>query len=92
MRRGLAYIITLMAIECSYSFRDLYVAAHKKEPEPGELPALYALLQEERNNIVRGWARQAGWEVKERHANDGVTYLAFAPSFKDQEISCQTSR
>jgi hypothetical protein len=74
-----------MAIECSYSFKDLYRAAHGgKEPKAGELRLLYALSQQERNRIVMDWARMAAWQTKERKGSDGISYLAFAPSFGEE--------
>ncbi len=70
-----------MAIECAYSFKDLFIAAHHVEPNDNELLSLYDLPQQERNEIVRKWAEQAGWETKERMGTDGKMYLAFAPEF-----------
>jgi hypothetical protein len=71
-----------MAIECAYSFRDLYTAAHKREPGQKELQSLYALPQSEKNAVIKRWAQLAGWEVKERIGVGGIIYTAFAPSFK----------
>ena len=70
-----------MPIECLYSFRDLYAAAYKRQPEHEELQSLYSLPQGEKNAVVKGWAQLAGWEVKERNGAHGITYVAFAPSF-----------
>lgn len=72
-----------MAIECAFSFRDLFIAAYGREPDGRELQLLYALSQEERNKTVKRWAKKADWEVTERTGSDGVTYLAFAPNFRE---------
>lgn len=69
-------------IECAYSFRDLYRAAHGREPKDKELELLYSLPQDKKNGVVKGWAKLADWETKERKGSDGIMYLAFAPSFK----------
>lgn len=71
-----------MAIECAYSFSDLFLAANKKSPTSEELDVLYALPQNERNKTVKIWAQIAGWEIKERLGHDGQIYFAFAPTFK----------
>lgn len=70
--------------ECAYSFKDLYNAAFGKPPTEVELSALYALPQEERNHVVKDWARQAGWGTKERMGSDGVRYTAFCPEFVNE--------
>ncbi len=70
-----------MPIECAYSFKDLFVAAHSIEPNEAELLALYDLPQEERNEVVSQWAEKAGWQVRQRTGSDGKEYLAFAPKF-----------
>ena len=75
-----------MAIECAYSFRDLYIAAHKREPKDKELKNLYSLQQNERNRIVKHWSEVAGWQTRERRGSDGVTYLAFAPNFMGDAV------
>jgi|GEM_PF-2271164 hypothetical protein len=71
-----------MDIECAYGFRDLYTAAHGRQPTKDELRSLYSLPQDKKNEVVNSWAKSAKWETKERKGSDGVTYLAFAPSFK----------
>ncbi len=72
-----------MAIECAYSFRDLFNAAYGREPNDGELQRFYSFSQEERNKTVKRWAQKANWEVAERIGSDGVVYLAFAPNFRE---------
>ncbi len=74
-----------MAIECTYSFRDLYLAAYGHEPKDKELKDLYSLPQEKINETVKDWAELAGWETKERKGTNRTNYLAFAPSF-DKDI------
>jgi len=70
-----------MAIECAFSFADLFRAAQNREPTEQELVALYALPQDLRNEKVQRWAQTAGWETRARVGTDGQTYLAFAPKF-----------
>ncbi len=70
-----------MAIECVFSFNDLYKAAFGKQPGELELKSFTSLNQKQRNGLVEKWARQAGWQTKEKLGSDGKIYLAFAPKF-----------
>lgn len=70
-----------MAIECAYSFADLFKAAHQKEPAEQELEDLYTLPQDQINKIVKEWATKAAWEIDQRTGSDGKLYYAFAPKF-----------
>ena len=70
-----------MGIECSYSFNDLYYAAYGELMERDVEDRLYAVDQKERNRMVAEWADDAGWETTPRTGSDGLTYLAFCPSF-----------
>lgn len=68
-----------MGIECDFSFIDLYQAAHHKKPEREELSSFGKISQAERNELVKQWAKKAGWHTKDKMGNDGQVYTAFAP-------------
>jgi len=70
-----------MAIECAYSFDDLYQAAYGKPIDISDKEKFQARPQEEINTMVRSWVKKAGWMMEERAGSDGKTYLAFAPHF-----------
>lgn len=72
-----------MAIECAYSFKDLYIAANGILPTDNELNELYKLHQRERNKTVSDWAQKAKWQTRRRVGSDGQVYFAFAPKFSD---------
>ncbi len=66
-----------MGIECDYGFWDLYRAAYGREAEVLDMEQLYALSQDERNEVVAKWAHMAGWRTDWRVGTDGLRYLAF---------------
>lgn len=70
-----------MAVECAYSFSDLYEAAFGQVPAENFLLQFYALPQSERNIQVVSWARRAGWQTRLRKGSDGLDYQAFASKF-----------
>jgi hypothetical protein len=70
-----------MAIECAYSFSDLFEAVYLRKPTIKETANFGNMNQEDKNNIVKKWAQKAGWETKERIGTDGLLYIAFAPTF-----------
>ena len=70
-----------MAIECAYSFTDLFRAAFKREPTIEETAHFTNLSQEGKNKLVKEWAKQAAWETQDKQGADGVVYTAFAPTF-----------
>ena len=66
--------------QCSYSFADLYRAAHPNATQVDDaLKSLYALSQDERNGVVRAWCEQAGWFWEDQAGADGAVYAAFSP-------------
>ena len=69
-----------MPNNCVYSFTDLYQAAHGRIPTAEELQDLYSLPQELRNEVVRQWAKQAGWMTEDVRGGDGVLYTSFGPA------------
>ncbi len=71
-----------MLIECAYSFADLHRAAFGRLPSAEEQRRFSALSQPQRNELVRDWARKAGWETRDKTGSDGQLYAAFAPSFR----------
>ncbi len=72
-----------MGIECAYSFKDLFKATFGQDPSAGELEELYLLSQSEKNAVVAKWAKRAGWTTAVRLGTDGVEYLAFYPSSRN---------
>ncbi len=68
-----------MSSHCAYSFADLFIAAFGEPPAQVALDELYALSQEERNIVVRDWARRAEWESFDVTGSDGVVYASFGP-------------
>lgn len=70
-----------MGVECSYSFWDLFVCAHGREPSETEKQSFYAATQDERNIRIKKWAELASWDIDERIGTDGLLYTAFAPTF-----------
>lgn len=74
-----------MAIECAYSFYDLFEAAHGRKAMFHEYETLMQCSQSERNIRVAKWAERAKWCTIERIGTDGQTYLAFFPP----EAPCQ---
>ena len=70
-----------MGVECAYGFKDLYRAAYGKAMAREIEERLYSVDQGERNEMVEQWARDAGWDTSSRTGSDGLTYLAFCPSF-----------
>jgi len=71
---------------CVYSFADLYRAAQGRAPSREELQDLYSLPQELRNEVVRQWARQAGWVTEDVRGGDGLVYTSFGP---EEETICR---
>lgn len=72
-----------MAEECSYSFHDLFRAAHERDMTASEKHAFIAMRHEERNIAVKGLARKAGWGTKDKKGSDGEVYTAFCPTWTD---------
>jgi hypothetical protein len=68
-----------MAIECNYSFQDLYFAAFGHKPPLKEKIKLQKLSQEEINVLVRTWAEKAGWKTQKKKGTDKNVYLSFHP-------------
>ena len=68
---------------CNYGFQDLYVAAFFRAPTSEEMRSFSRLTQEQKNELVLNWASLAGWKVKQVQAEDGQTYVAFAPISTD---------
>ena len=66
---------------CSYSFRDLFKAAHPRQSadeEEAAIKELYAMTQDDRNVEVKKWADAAGWSTEDQMGN-GTVYTAFSP-------------
>jgi hypothetical protein len=64
------------------SFRELFQLAKGRAWTPEEERGFGGLAQDERNQAVRGLAREAGArgmrvEVEDRRGSDGVVYAAF---------------
>lgn len=74
-----------MGIECNYSFFDLFRAANKREPTVEEIAHFENLIQEKKNDLVKQWAHEAAWEIRDKIGDDGITYRAFAPTFTPGE-------
>ena len=70
-----------MEIECAYSFNDLFQSANLRKPTIEEMAHFQSLEQTEKNNVVKRWAKDAGWETKEKKGEKGILYIAFAPTF-----------
>lgn len=70
-----------MAIECAYSFTDLYRAAFGREPDAIAMAEFGRSSRQQRNTLVTRWAQLAGWETKDKVGSDGQVYTAFAPKF-----------
>lgn len=67
-----------MESSCSFGFEDLFWAAHARAWTPLERRALEDATQDDRNAIVRSWARTAGGVILEdRRGTDGLVYSAF---------------
>lgn len=67
----------MIEASCRFSFDDLYYARFGRAMKTQEKTELYTQPQEKRNNIVRRWAREAGWLTENRVGSDGVMYTAF---------------
>ena len=72
-------ILSLMHDECSYSFWDLFEAANKRQATVTEKNNFQKITQEERNKLVKKWAKKASWGVDDRVGSDGKIYTAFCP-------------
>lgn len=70
-----------MGPEKNYSFADLYEAAFGKKPAPERIVILLSLPQEEINEVVKEWAKQADWNALDVVGTDGKTYTAFYPKW-----------
>lgn len=64
---------------CRYSFDDLFFAVNGRVMTETEREQLFSLPQPKRNNIVRRWANQAGWQTENRVGSDKNLYTAFWP-------------
>lgn len=62
---------------CKYSFDDLHAARFGREMTEPEKASLYGLSQDDRNEIVGEWAREAKWLSQVRVGDSGKEYLAF---------------
>ncbi len=71
-----------MSEECAYSFRDLFLAANKREMTAAEKHAFMSLSQADINARVKELAAQAGWGTKDKKGSDGAHYLAFCPDWQ----------
>lgn len=71
--------------ECDFSFLDLYKAAHKRNATEKFVKKFNRLTQDKRNDLVRIWAKKAGWGVKDKMGNDNLVYTAFCPLWKKNE-------
>lgn len=72
-----------MGVECRYSFWDLYEAAFGKKVDAEYREEFFSMSQNKRNREVEKWAEISNWQVEKRIGTDGLTYFAFAPSFRD---------
>ena len=70
-----------MGEECTYSFGDLFKAAHNREPDQNEAMTFVMASQDERNKLIKEWAKTAGWGTEDRVWKDGKTYTAFHPNW-----------
>ncbi|MEX0672705.1 MAG: hypothetical protein WDZ82_01145 [Candidatus Paceibacterota bacterium] len=68
-----------MALECNYSYKDLYKAAFGKEPTFADLKVLKNLPYPTRERVVQNWIERAGWISKTVHSDDGKSYRMFKP-------------
>lgn len=67
-----------METSCTFSFEDLFWAAHGRPWTRLERSALFDAPQERRNRIVRAWADDAGnVRLEDRIGDDGETYASF---------------
>lgn len=74
-----------MAIECAYSFYDLFHAAYQRQPSIEEIAHFENLSQSGKNELVKQWAEVAGWETEDRTGDDEQIYTAFAPTFNPEQ-------
>lgn len=77
-------IIVHMGDECGYSFWDLFEASHNRKATVKEKKEFEEISQEERNKLVKKWARKANWGVDDRKGTDGQIYTAFCPLWKNK--------
>ncbi len=63
--------------ECDYSFEMLYQATFGKAMSVDQKEKFKDLPQEEINELVLKWSKQARWHTQKRTGTDGVEYCAF---------------
>lgn len=68
-----------MTVSCACSFDDLFLAVNGRVMTAIERQELFALPQNQRNQVVEDWAKQAGWQTEKRTGSDQQQYTAFRP-------------
>lgn len=64
---------------CSYSFKDLLIAAN----HPPDTTELNTMSQDDKNLMVKALCLIAGWYYQDINGRDGIIYTAFSPELNN---------